>query len=71
MTYQQSRLIGRKELANAMGISKYTMLRWSKLKGFPNPLPNSGRTPIYDLDEVERWLRSEPIDLKSAKHNEV
>ena len=43
----------------------------SELKGFPNPLPNSGRTPIYDLDEVERWLRSEPIDLKIAKHNEV
>lgn len=71
MTQQQSRLIGRKELANAMGISKYTILRWSKLKGFPNPLPNSGRTPIYDLEEVERWLRSEPIELKRTEHKEV
>ena len=71
MTHQQSRLIGRKELANAMGISKYTMLRWSKLKGFPNPLPNSGRTPIYDLEEVERWLRSETSELKRTEHKEV
>ena len=60
MSHDLSRFIGRKELADAMGVSKYTILRWTKSKAFPKPLPNSGRTPIYDLQEIEEWLRISP-----------
>ena len=71
MTHEQSRLIGRKELANTMGISKYTILRWTKLKGFPKPLPNSGRTPIYDLQEIENWLRGLSKTTSEKPHQGV
>ena len=34
MSHEQSRFIGRKELADTMGISKYTILRWTMLRDF-------------------------------------
>ena len=51
------RYIGRPELLKQLGISKYTLLRWCKQRGFPAALPASGKTPIYDLQEVDAWLR--------------
>ena len=51
------RYIGRPELLEQLGVSKATLLRWSKKRGFPAALPASGKTPIYDLQEVDAWLR--------------
>lgn len=52
------RYIGRPELLKQLGVSKYTLLRWSKQRGFPAALPSSGKTPTYDLTEVDAWLRN-------------
>jgi predicted DNA-binding transcriptional regulator AlpA len=71
MSHEQSRFIGRKALADTMGISKYTILRWTKLKGFPEPLLNSGRTPIYDLQEIENWLRGISTTTSEKLHQGV
>lgn len=51
------RYVGRRELLKQLGISKHTLLRWRKHRGFPAALPGSGKTPIYDLQEVDAWLR--------------
>ena len=55
-----TRFIGRPELLEQLGVSKATLLRWSKQRGFPAALPASGKTPIYDLQEVDAWLRNSP-----------
>jgi predicted DNA-binding transcriptional regulator AlpA len=60
MAHNYPSFISRKELADAMGVSKYSIMRWTKLRGFPEPLPNSGRIPVYDIREVENWLRHCP-----------
>jgi predicted DNA-binding transcriptional regulator AlpA len=51
------RYIGRRELLKQLGISKHTLLRWTKQRKFPAPLPGSGRTPVYDMRQVDAWLR--------------
>ncbi|MDA9318543.1 AlpA family phage regulatory protein [Octadecabacter sp.] len=56
-----TRFIGRRELLNELGVSKTTILRWTAERGFPQPLQNSGQVPIYDRDDIKRWLRSEPV----------
>ena len=56
-----TRFVGRRELLHELGISKTTILRWTAERGFPHPLPNSGQVPIYDRDDIDRWLRSERI----------
>jgi len=56
-----SRFVGRRELLQELGISKTTILRWTTERGFPRPLPNSGQVPIYDRDDINRWLRSESV----------
>ena len=57
MSRIENRYIGRRELLEQLGISKHTLLRWSKRRGFPAALPSSGKTPIYDTQEVDAWLR--------------
>ena len=51
--------VGRRELLRELGISKNTLLRWAAERGFPQPLPNSGRVPIFDRNDIDRWLRSQ------------
>jgi predicted DNA-binding transcriptional regulator AlpA len=53
------RFIGRRELLRELGVSKSTLIRWTTARGFPQPLPNSGRVPIYDRAHIERWFRGE------------
>lgn len=57
MSRIENRYIGRRKLLEQLGISKHTLLRWSKRRGFPAALPSSGKTPIYDMQEVDAWLR--------------
>lgn len=56
----EARYIGRRELLKQLGVSKHTLIRWSKQRDFPAALPASGKTPIYDLQEVNAWLRNSP-----------
>jgi predicted DNA-binding transcriptional regulator AlpA len=51
--------VGRRELLRELGISKSTLIRWTAERAFPLSLPNSGQVPIYDRNDIDRWLRSE------------
>lgn len=65
------RYVGRRELLKQLGISKHTLLRWSKSRNFPKPMPGSGQVPIYDAQLVDQWLRSEALlqDTSEATAN--
>jgi len=54
-----TRFIGRRELLSELGISKATLLRWTATRGFPKPVPGSGRCRIYRRSEIEGWLLQE------------
>jgi predicted DNA-binding transcriptional regulator AlpA len=56
--------IGRRALLRQLGISKCTLLRWTKTRAFPEPLPGSGQTPIYDITEIDAWLRKSQEDVQ-------
>jgi predicted DNA-binding transcriptional regulator AlpA len=55
------RFIGRRELLRELGISKSTIIRWTAERGFPPPLPNSGRVPVYERAHIDRWFRGGSI----------
>ena len=48
--------INRTKLAEELGVSVATLRNWSKQRGFPNPLPQSGKVPIYKSSELISWL---------------
>ena len=44
--------INRTKLAEELGITVATLPNWAKKSGFPNSLPHSGKTHIYNTSEV-------------------
>ena len=51
--------ITRTQLAEELGVSIATIRNWSRKHGFPNPLPKSGKVPIYRVSELVSWLEGE------------
>ena len=51
--------ITRTQLAEELGVSTATIRNWSKQRGFPDPLPKSGKVPIYKTSELISWLEDE------------
>lgn len=43
-------------ITKALGISRATLYRWVE-RGLPNH--KVGRVVLFDLDEVERWIRAQ------------
>tara|TARA_B100001057_G_scaffold386414_1_gene393340 strand:+ start:1131 stop:1319 length:189 start_codon:yes stop_codon:yes gene_type:complete len=56
MTLANTFYINRTKLAEELGVSIATVRNWSKQRGFPNPLPKSGKVPIYKTSELIFWL---------------
>ena len=59
MTLANTFYINRTKLAEELGVSIATVRNWSKQRGFPNPLPKSGKVPIYKTSELISWLEDE------------
>jgi len=59
MTLANTFYINRTKLAEELGVSIATVRNWSKQRGFPNPLPQSGKIPIYKTSELISWLEDE------------
>ena len=59
MTLANTFYVNRTKLAEELGVSIATVRNWSKQCGFPNPLPKSGKIPIYKVSEVISWLEGE------------
>ena len=59
MNLADSKYINRSQLANELGVSIATIRNWSKQEDFPQPVTNSGKTPIYRTNEIISWLERE------------
>lgn len=59
MDFYDSTYINRSRLADELGVSVATIRKWSKQEGFPLPVSNSGKVPIYRTDQITAWLESE------------
>ena len=59
MNLANSKYINRSQLANELGVSIATIRNWSKQEDFPQPVTNSGKTPIYRTNEIISWLERE------------
>ena len=54
---QQLKVIPRSRLCEELGVSRSTIKRWIESRNFPKSLPSSGREPLFDLEQVEDWLK--------------
>lgn len=45
-----------KAVAEALGVSQPTIIRWAKDPEFPQPIRISTKTVRYDLDAVKQYL---------------
>lgn len=56
MHFSDRTYLTRGELASELGVTKATIRNWEAQRGFPQPLPGSGRVPLYKVAEVAAWL---------------
>lgn len=54
----QYRLTNPQETALHFKISTQTLWRWRKSSAFPQPIRH-GRTMLYDIKKIERWMLEE------------
>ena len=62
MTNLSLDVISRKQICKQLGISRDTIRNWISKRNFPNPLNNSGRDPLFNLQEVKAWLHQNGAD---------
>ena len=60
-------VITRAQVCRELNCHRDTIKRWIKKKGFPTPLPCVSREPIFDLNDVNEWIRNEGILSKQKK----
>ena len=53
--------ISRKEILNTFDISVWTLRRWEKYHGFPEPISVSGIKKMYVKPEVDTWVLERAI----------
>lgn len=53
---QYVNVIPRKHLCERLGVSRNTIKRWIKYRGFPQPLKASGQEPLFDSYAVNQWF---------------
>lgn len=61
MHFSKRTYVTRGELAAELRVTKATIRQWEALRGFPQPLPGSGRVPLYT-----RQLMS-PLGLRAMR----
>ena len=53
---QHVKVIPRKYLCERLGVSRNTIKRWIKHRGFPKPMKASGQEPLFDSDAINQWF---------------
>ena len=48
----------RGQLCEELGVGRSTIKRWIETRNFPQPLPASGREPLFDPKADQYWLAS-------------
>lgn len=56
MHFSRNTYVTRGQLALELHVTKATIRKWEADRGFPQPLPGSGRVPIYRTADVASWL---------------
>ena len=51
-----NKYISRKALLEELGISRQTLSRWIKTRGFPKPLQKSHGVAIFKTEEIDVWF---------------
>ena len=51
-----NKYISRKALLEELGISRQTLNRWIKARGFPKPLQKSHGVAIFKTAEIDLWF---------------
>ena len=62
MHFSKRTYVTRGELAAELRVTKATIRHWETLRGFPQPLPGSGRVPLYKTADVAAWLEGAEED---------
>lgn len=62
MHFSDRTYVTRGELASELSVTKATIRHWESLRGFPQPLPGSGRVPLYKTADVAAWLEGAKED---------
>jgi predicted DNA-binding transcriptional regulator AlpA len=64
------RLLDKQEVANYLGVNKYTIDRWRReLPDFPEPIWLSGTSCRWRLQDIEKWLATRPSGGKAPEWN--
>ena len=56
MHFSDRTYVSRGELASELNVTKATIRQWEALRGFPQPLPGSGRVALYRTADIAAWL---------------
>ena len=56
MSFNDKTFISRTAVEHELDISKFTIRNWIRDRGFPNPVPRSGRVPIFRTIDIINWL---------------
>jgi hypothetical protein len=62
MHFSERTYVTRGELASELHVTKATIRQWELLRGFPQPLPGSGRVPLYKTSDITAWLEGNEGD---------
>ena len=56
MSLNDKTFISRTAVEHELDISKFTIRNWIRDRGFPSPVPRSGRVPIFRTIDIINWL---------------
>tara|TARA_B100001057_G_scaffold386829_1_gene393858 strand:+ start:70 stop:306 length:237 start_codon:yes stop_codon:yes gene_type:complete len=54
----KSKNISKKEVANILGVSESTVVRWSKYGDLPKPYLLGHNKTVWDRDEIYNWIEN-------------
>lgn len=56
--------IGQSELLDEIAVSRVSLLKWRKFKGFPNPVRRDGTSKLYNTAEIASFLRESGTNVR-------
>jgi len=65
--FQSIKLISQPELCDALGVSRYTLERWTRQGRFPKPIKLTEKTVTWKVSDIEAWLAQRSRSRKRAK----
>lgn len=54
----QAGILTREQLASELNVTEDTIARWAEEHDFPGR--SAGRTTLYDVDAIKKWIATKP-----------